>query len=283
MPGKTKIEWTDYTSNGITARRKGISYAHLKSGWFCDKPDAKGGCLFCYAESINLRWGNGLRFDKANRDQIEFTIRNNEQRDLLKLNEKHPGSKVFIGDMFDLFQPSIPVDMLRQLFNTYEDCTNLTLQFLTKYTARMAHFLTERYKHDTRLPNHFWLGMSAANRSWFDKNISHLLSVNANRFISFEPLLEDLKLDQFDLMGIDWAVIGGESGGSARPCDVAWIEKLIEQCKLAGAACFVKQLGSNPQAFSSYGRVLNQVVLKSYKGGDMNEWPENLRIREFPQ
>lgn len=277
MPNKTKIEWTDYTSNGVCARHKET----LKTGWFCDKPDAKGGCPNCYAESINLRWGNGVLFDKANRDLIEFSVRNNEQQGLLKLNVKHPGSKVFIGDMFDLFQPSISTELLSLLFNTYEQCDNLTLQFLTKYTARMSHFLEERYKRDV-LPGHFHLGMSAATRSWFDKNISHLLNCNGHRFVSFEPLLEDLELDQHNLLGIEWAIIGGESGNRARPCDLDWIRSLINQCALANTACFVKQLGTNPQLHTMYGRILNQVNLKSYKGGDMSEWPSDLQIREFP-
>lgn len=293
MPNLTKIEWSDYTSNGVTAMRKDGTG---RPGWFCDKPDAKGGCPHCYAESINLRWGNGLKFDKENRGLVEFTVRRNEQRDLLKLNDKKPGSKVFIGDMFDLFQPSIPDVILKELFNVYEDCGNLELQFLTKYTARMSHFLTDRYHHGSPVPKHFIIGMSAATRHWFDKNISHLLSVHARHFISFEPLLEDLKLDRFDLIGISWAILGGESGSGARPCDLAWIRSLKDVCSEAAVPCFIKQLGTKPISNLNTDFIGKLPVnpdkpllakwalpLTSFKGGDITEWPADLQVREFPK
>lgn len=284
MPNATSIEWTDFTSNGLSARRKGISFAHIKAGWFCDKPDAKGGCASCYAESLNLRWGNGLRFDKTNRSLVEFAVRNQEQRDLLKLNLRQPGKRVFIGDMFDLFQPSIPTDMVRMLFNTYDECSNLELQFLTKYTARMAHFLTERYGHGTILPEHFIIGMSAATRSWFDKNIYYLLKIHARRFISFEPLLEDMNLDESDLLGIDWLIIGGESGNRSRPCNVTWIRSLLEKSRTAKIPAFVKQLGNKPEFDKrENGGPLLIRKLKNGKGVDTLEWPEDLRVREMPE
>lgn len=282
MPNKTKIEWTDYSSNGISARRKGISYAHLKAGWFCDKPDAKGGCLNCYAESINLRWGNGLRFDKTNKDLVGFTIRKNEQTDLLKLNAKHPGSKVFVGDMFDLFQPSIPADMLHELFDTYDQCSNLKLQFLTKYTARMSHFFIERY-NDTQLPEHFWVGMSAATQSWFDKNINHLLNIKAAvRWLSLEPLLEPVNIKPYFFrctcgqpniadceckgLALHWCVLGGESGTKPRPMDVEWVRSVRNECGAAAVPFFFKQ-GS-------------QANWPNFK--DFDNFPAEFQIREFP-
>lgn len=276
MANKTKIEWTDYTSNGVSARRKGISYAHYKSGWFCDKPDKEGGCPNCYAEAINLRFGNGLKFDKGNRDLVEFTVRAKEQSDLLKLNDKQLGAKVFIGDMFDLFQPSIPTTVLNELFDVYEKCTNLSLQFLTKYTARMATFLNGRY---AVIPEHFWLGMSAATQHWYDKNIAHLRSIDGRRFISFEPLVESVKPK---LDGIGWVIIGGESGNRARPCEMEWIRNIISECRLSDTAVFVKQVGSRPiTEYETDGHW--QLVIMDSKGGLMDDWPEDIRIREFPK
>lgn len=288
MPNKTLIEWTDYTSNGISARRKGISYAHFKSGWFCDKPDKDGGCLRCYAESLNLRWGNGLRFDKANRNQIDFLVRIQEQIDLQKLNIKSPGSKVFVGDMFDLFQPSIPVEVLSELFNAYDVCTNLTLQFLTKYPARMSNFFFERYGGGV-VPKHFWLGISAASQEWFNKTFTHLTHIGGTRFLSLEPLLSPITIKNY-LHLIDWVIVGGESGTGARPCNLQWIRSIIDQCKTANVPVFVKQLGSGRL---EYGKVHIQPVgngdkqagswtFKNSKGGDISEWPEDLQVREFP-
>lgn len=271
MPNLTKIEWTDYTSNGVTAVHKVTG----KRGWFCDKPDKDGGCPHCYAEGINLRWGNGLKFDKANRDLVEFVIRQNEQRDLLKLNEKKPGSKVFIGDMFDLFQPSIPFQTVHELFDDYDKCSGLNLQFLTKYTARMARFMNERYGDS--VPPQFWIGMSSATQHWYDKNIEHLLSVNARiLFVSFEPLVESIRADYLER--VHWAIIGGESGTKARPCDVAWVRSLIKQCRSQlHTKAFVKQLGSCPHTHGE------APYIESFKGGDMAEWPADLRVREFPK
>jgi protein gp37 len=76
---------------------------------------------------------------------------------------------------------------------------------------------------------------------------------------------------------LDWVIIGGESGAGARPMQIAWVQGLIEQCRLAGVACFVKQLGARP--------VWEEAVaprLRDRKGGDWSEWPKSLRVREFP-
>lgn len=97
--------------------------------------------------------------------------------------------------------------------------------------------------------------------------------------------------------GLDWVIVGGESGPGARPCDVAWIRSIVEQCRAADVACFVKQLGaasivSSQAQFSMlapigdptrWGRIEIPMVLKDRKGGDPAEWPEDLRVRQFPE
>lgn len=85
--------------------------------------------------------------------------------------------------------------------------------------------------------------------------------------------------------GLHWLIVGGESGPGARPCDVAWIRSIVKQCKSAGVACFVKQLGSNPWADQSRcDEPANHWIhrLRDRKGGDLDEWPSDLRVREFP-
>jgi hypothetical protein len=93
------------------------------------------------------------------------------------------------------------------------------------------------------------------------------------------------------LPGIDWLIVGGESGPDARPFDIAWARSAIAQCKAAGVACFVKQLGAHP--FDGYdlagdgnsdsrNTVEQWLRLRDRKGGDLAEWPEDLRVREFP-
>lgn len=173
-----------------------------------------------------------------------------------------------------------------------------------------------------------WLGVSVATQADADKNIPILLKCPAAvRFVSAEPLIEAVNLrelnavatavrdgkplvvrDQVDALGgvgggplamllgygekrasLDWIIVGGESGHSARPCDVAWIRSVVEQCKSAGVPCFVKQLGAKPFEQNAYTTPSSFDVwrkgyeLKDRKGGDPSEWPEDLRVREWPK
>lgn len=272
MPTKTKIEWTDYTSNPVLARP--IGDKSVKTGWFCDKPDKDGGCLHCYAETINKRFGNKMLFSKSGRNKVELIVKEKETSELVKLNQSRPGSKVFVADMFDLFQPSISIDQLHRLFETFDACGDLTLQFLTKYPARMHHFIGERYNGE--VPKHFWLGMSAATQEWFTKNFIQLTHIRGFRFLSLEPLLSEINIKNY-LHLMNWVIVGGESGAGARPCDVTWIRSIVKQCKAAKVPVFVKQLGSLPHTHGE------APYIQDSKGGDINEWPEDLRIREFPR
>jgi len=159
------------------------------------------------------------------------------------------------------------------------------------------------------LPN-CWTGTSIENQATADERIPHLLRVPAAvRFLSVEPLLGPVEFSDVTrrsdavhqwgkkaLSGIDWVIVGGESGLGARPCDIAWIRSIVSQSKAAGAACFVKQLGAKPYEDADNGPAVRswgdakiqrngaciQIHLADRKGGDMNEWPEDLRVREYP-
>ena len=123
------------------------------------------------------------------------------------------------------------------------------------------------------LPN-VWLGASVEDRARMDR-IDVLRQIPAAiRFLSLEPLLEDL--GEIDLTGIDWVIIGGESGPGARLFDLSWARSIIAQCRAAGVPVFMKQVGSF--AIGSGGQLRNA----DRKGGDPAEWPEDLRIRQFP-
>jgi protein gp37 len=133
------------------------------------------------------------------------------------------------------------------------------------------------------LPN-VWIGTSVEDHPAADERRDPLVELPAAvRFLSCEPLLEDL--GDVDLSGIDWVIVGGESGRGARPCDVAWIRSIVEQSREAGVACFVKQLGSHVLSsddFPSLPSIDGRVHLDHSKGGDIEEWPEDLRVREMP-
>lgn len=146
------------------------------------------------------------------------------------------------------------------------------------------------------LPN-VWLGVSVEDQATADERIPLLLECPAAvRWVSYEPALgpvdfEGLTLDDGSGLssfrtvpeddGIDWIVVGGESGPGARPFDLAWARSTIAQCRDAGVACFVKQLGSAPD----FGIVIREGgrALRDRKGGDMSEWPDDVRVREWPE
>ncbi len=168
---------------------------------------------------------------------------------------------------------------------------------------------------------HVWLGTSISTQPDADRNIQEILQCPAAvHFVSAEPLLEDVSLwgeegewlcvhpyPEFDADNgapyyvgkhddrtlrcsvcegqavLDWVIVGGESGPGARPCDVAWIRSIVQQCKAAGVPVFVKQLGSRamftPRAYGGTGGWFD---MRDPKGGNPEEWPEDLRVREFP-
>lgn len=182
---------------------------------------------------------------------------------------------------------------------------------------------------DWPLPN-VWMGASVSTQADLDKNAPILLQIPAAvRFLSVEPMLGPVNIEPFlqyppfhedykctlgvtEFRGIEWVIVGGESGPGARPCDVAWIRSIVQQCREAGTACFVKQLGANvrdrndagfdgdgdwPEHIGAecraeldpdddaqtYQGAAVRIHLRDRKGGDPDEWPEDLRVREFPE
>ncbi len=130
------------------------------------------------------------------------------------------------------------------------------------------------------LPN-VWLGVSVENQDTADERIPLLLDAPAAvRFVSYEPALGPLRLlGNGFARNLDWVIVGGESGPRARLCSVAWIERIIRQCRAAGTACFVKQLGSFPVWADA---VSTPIASGRGKNGDPDFWPESLRVREWP-
>lgn len=158
-----------------------------------------------------------------------------------------------------------------------------------------------------------WLGVSVEDQATADERIPLLLSTPASvRFCSYEPALGPVDFDRIALKfsrpmpgdpthdsalsdhegfttKLDWLIVGGESGPGARPFDLAWARAVVEQCREAEVACFVKQLGAQPyESDVEYveGRAVavssHDIRLRNRKGGDWSEWPEDLRVREFP-
>ena len=240
MPNKTAIGWTDFTSNPIKP---------VGGGWGCSK--VSPGCKHCYAETLNMRFGNKRKFSGS----WEFRLDEKEMDGLVKLNAKagFEGSrpKVFLGDMTDIFHESIPYTMLADLFSLLDSLGNLTIQTLTKRVDRMERFANQ--VSGDHWPEHIWAGTSVENSNYLWR-LDHLAPVPAAvRFVSLEPLLGSVDLAPWLIPvvpapppeamngSINWVIIGGESGPGFRPMDIAWMESVAADCQAAGVACYIKQ------------------------------------------
>ena len=292
MSYKTSIQWTDRTWPVTTG---------------CE--DESPGCLNCYAKALSYRMGlnpnpkiaaayGGTVEKRAG--VLRWTGLLKPQPDRLDwpLKWMKP-ARIFVGNMSDLFHEDVPFDFIDQVFHVMESCPQHTFQVLTKRAERMEKFVGTLCRSQVPLPN-IWLGVSVEDQKRADERIPHLLATPAAvRFLSVEPMLGPVDLESYlegawsadadpsgpgvTCPGIDWGICGGESGHSARPFDLVWARDLRDQCKAAGVPFFMKQCGSNP--FVSRHRldpILRKIQLKDSHGGDPDEWPEDLRIREFP-
>lgn len=160
----------------------------------------------------------------------------------------------------------------------------VTYQVLTKRGYRMRDHVPAEV-----LPNVI-LGVSVESQKYADERREDLREMSARgwkTFVSYEPALGDVDWTGWEFL--DWGIFGGESGGGARPCNLEWGRHALQQWANAGTARFVKQLGAYPEdeaIFRPYSGVpihgTDYLKLKDRKGGDMSEWPEDLRVREFP-
>jgi protein gp37 len=273
----TLIEWTDKTWNPITG---------------CTKVSA--GCKNCYAEGVaNRFWG----------DRPFSYLQFHPERLLQPLKWRKP-CMVFVNSMSDLFHEQINPGRLDQIFAMMALTPQHTYQILTKRPERMLEYLCGESRHGKILlaskgnPNipsgmyplaphwplpNVWLGVSAENQKAADERIPLLRQIPAAmRFLSCEPLLEEVRNGLGFKDGINWVIVGGESGPKARPCDITWIRSIVQQCKDAGVPCFVKQLGSRPtiQSLPEMGGVIP--YLATGKGNNPEEWPEDIRVRQMP-
>src|SRR6185437_11944730 len=168
---------------------------------------------------------------------------------------------IFVNSMSDLFHKEIPQDFIGRVFDTMEQAHWHTFQVLTKRSSLMREFLRLRYAN-TRGPSHIWFGVSVEDGSKKSR-IRHLQEAPAGvRFLSIEPLIGPM--GKINLTGIDWVIVGGESGPRARPMKQEWVREVRDQCQEKGVAFFFKQWGGlRPKAG---GRLLD--------GCEWNQFPQ---------
>jgi protein gp37 len=219
MADHSKIEWTDATWNPVRG---------------CEK--ISPGCAHCYAETFAERFRGvpGHPYEQG------FDLRLVPQK-LLEPLRWRSSRMVFVNSMSDLFHENVPDDYISQVAETMERASWHTYQVLTKRSERMAALLNSSLRAIARLP-HIWWGVSVENRRHGAPRIQHLQSAPAGvRFLSVEPLLEDI--GPIDLSGIHWVIAGGESGPGARPLEKDWVRNLRDHCHRQGVAFFFKQWG----------------------------------------
>jgi len=212
---KSRIEWTDSTWNPITG---------------CDK--VSNGCEHCYAEVMAERL-NAMGSPRYH-NGFELTI--HEELFDQPLRWKRP-RKIFVNSMSDLFHEKVPLAVIEKIFDTMNKAHWHQFQILTKRATELLTYSTRL----TWTPN-IWMGVTIESARYLHR-LKALARVPASvRFVSFEPLLSDIPLST-DLRGIDWAIVGGESGPQARSMDPQWVYHLKEICERDGVAFFFKQWG----------------------------------------
>lgn len=233
MAQNSKIEWTHHTAN-------------LWHG--CTK--VHEGCDNCYAETLAKRWGNYIWGNDKPRKEIKSVW-----NDLLKYQKLAEKAKevhrVFVGSMMDIFEKPMPIigaaipeyttGVLRdRLFDQINEgwYPNLMFLLLTKRPSNINKMIPELWK--TNPPKNVMFGTSPVNQQTFDTLTRHLLEVNGLRFLSVEPQLDKIELN--DLKGIDWIIQGGESGHHKRPFNLDWARKMKAECSILNIPYFFKQI-----------------------------------------
>ncbi|MCR8649127.1 DUF5131 family protein [Leptospira interrogans] len=234
---QTGIEWTDMTWNPV---------------YGCTKMSA--GCKNCYAEDIAKK--NEDKWGKFS----EVKVREYRLDDPEKIREP---KLIFVNSMSDLFHENVPSDFIFRVFEVMRKNSHHTFQILTKRPERLLNLDKSLY-----WTSNIWMGVSIENRAVYDR-IDLLRESSAKiKWLSIEPLLESVA--DINLEGIDWVVVGGESGKNARTMKPEWVQEVFKACREQKVPFFFKQWGGKSKWES--GRILN--------GKTYNEFPEGyLRLK----
>ena len=306
MGENSNIEWTHHTFNPWI----GCSKVH-------------GGCKHCYAETMAKRYGWtewGPTGERKVTSDANWKKPLAWARAAAKAGERH---RVFCASLADVLDERAPVEAQTRLW----ELIRRTARMASPHTSFAADVLPDLplpgldYLLLTKRPERWeiipedvrplvWLGTSVSDQETANEWIPRLLGAQgfAKRFLSMEPLVGPVDLSPViggpyvglpgDVIypnynfGIDWVIVGGESGHGARLCDLSWIRSIVDQCRGASVPCFVKQFGARPRGdyagrkppvLSNHPATMNDWILADKKGGDPSEWPTDLRVRQFPE
>ena len=225
MATRSSIEWTESTWNPVTG---------------CTK--LSPGCAHCYAERMALRLRAAGQPNYVNGFKLSMHERTLE----VPLKWKKP-QMIFVNSMSDLFHKDVPLEFITKVFHVMRCASWHTFQVLTKRSERLLELDPE-----IDWPPNVWMGVSVENQDYTFR-IDHLRQTHAHiKFLSLEPLLGPLS--DLDLRGINWVIVGGESGPGARPIKEEWVVDIKDQCRVAHTPFFFKQWGGVRKKLA--GRVL---------------------------
>ncbi len=211
---KSAIEWTESTWNPVTG---------------CTKIST--GCKNCYAERMAKRLQAMGQANYIN----GFEVATHEHALEIPLHWRKP-QMIFVNSMSDLFHEDVPLSFIKEVFKVMEKAHWHRFQVLTKRAERL-----EKLSPKLSWASNVWMGVSVETDRYVSR-IDHLRNTNANvKFLSLEPLLGPI--DDLNLDGIDWVIVGGESGPKARPMAKDWVINIRNQCEQAGVPFFFKQWG----------------------------------------
>lgn len=244
MSDRSAIEWTEATWNPVTG---------------CTQ--VSPGCAHCYAKTFAERF----RGVPGHPYEMGFDLTLRPDRVDQPLLWKRPRT-IFVNSMSDLFHDAVPDGFIRSVFDVMERAHWHKFQVLTKRAERLAAIAPS-----LPWPSNVWMGVSVENQRWTSR-IAYLKSTPAQvKFLSCEPLLGPLTLD---LDGLDWIIVGGESGHRARPMQLDWARSIRDQSVNAGVPFFFKQWGAHDEAGIRRGKKASGRML------DGQVWNEMPLIRE---
>jgi len=214
MAQKSTIEWTESTWNPVTG---------------CTK--ISPGCKFCYAERMARR----LKAMGSANYQNGFKLTLQEHVVNLPLSWKKPQT-IFVNSMSDLFHKDVPLEFIQRVFSVMNRASWHRFQVLTKRAELLL-----KYNKSLVWSENIWMGVSVENQD-FTYRIEHLRNTDAFiKFLSIEPLIGEIR--EMDLSGINWVIVGGESGPGARPMDEKWVLRIKDICNENNVPFFFKQWG----------------------------------------
>ena len=247
MSAQSKIEWTDATWNPVRG---------------CTK--ISPGCKHCYAETFSERF----RGVPGHPFEYGFDLRLVPEKLGEPLRWTAP-KMIFVNSMSDLFHPDVPDDFIAAVAEVMLRANWHTYQVLTKRPERLLSLLKGSLQLAAEQSN-IWWGVSVEDRKYGLPRLQQLRAASAcMKFLSIEPLLEDL--GQFELQGINWVIVGGESGHGARPIQPQWVRSIREQCVQASVPFFFKQWGGVHKAAA--GRDLDGRTHDDFPGRSLTPMP----------